>query len=161
MEGRVCKHYQTGFCKFGAHCQKHHVIEMCNEEHCDKRICVKKHPNICKYFSLNHFCKFGDMCCYKHITSKNNSETVNLKIKTCIKNMFSQISNLENNIEELQKMSAPNVDFNCNECGYLASSETVLKRHITIKHLSKNPPEKLSDSVQDKFLQLSPGSEAR
>ena len=58
-------------------------------------------------------------------------------------------------------MSAPKVDFNCNECGYLASSETVLKRHITIKHLSKNPPEKLSDSVKDKFLQLSPGSEAR
>ena len=109
MEGRVCKHYQTGFCKFGAHCLKHHVIEMCNEEHCDKRICVKRHPNMCKYFSLNHFCKFGEMCCYKHITSKNDSDNVNLEIKigeleTCIKNMSAQISNLENNIEALQKM---------------------------------------------------------
>jgi hypothetical protein len=125
---------------------------MCNEEHCDKRICVKRHPNMCKYFSLNHFCKFGEMCCYKHITSKNDSDNVNLEIKigeleTFIKNMSAQISNLENNIEALQKMSAPKVDFNCNECGYLASSETVLKRHITIKHLSTNQPERLRDSV--------------
>ena len=166
MEGRVCKHYQTGFCKFGVHCRKQHVIEMCTEEHCDKRICVKRHPNMCKYFSLNHFCKFGEMCCYKHITFKNSSETFNLEIKigeleTCIKNMSAQISNLEKNIEALQKMSAPKVDFNCDECGYLASSETVLKRHITIKHLSTNQPENLRDSVQDKSLQLSPGSEAR
>ena len=121
---------------------------------------------MCKYFSLNHFCKFGELCCYKHITSKNNSETVNFEIKigeleTCIKNMSAQISYLEKNIEALQEMSAPKVDFNCEECGYLASSETVLKRHMTIKHLSTNQPENLRDSVQDKSLQLSPGSEAR
>ena len=166
MEGRVCKHYQTGFCKFGVHCRKHHVIEMCNEEHCDKRTCERRHPNLCKYFSLNHFCKFGEMCSYKHVTSKNSSDTAHLEIKigeleTCIKNMSAQINNLEKIIEDLQKISAPKVDFNCDECGYLASSETVLKRHITIKHLRTNPPEILRDSVQDNSLQLSPGSEAR
>ena len=75
--------------------------------------------------------------------------------------MSAQISNLENNIEALQKMSAPKNYLNCNESDYLARSETVLNCHITIKHLSTKPPENLRNSVLDKSLQLSPGSEAR
>ena len=51
--------------------------------------------------------------------------------------------------------------FECDKCGYKASSEIVLRRHMTMKHPSTNTPEKLRDSVLDNSLKLSPVSEER
>ena len=166
MELVVCKHYQTGYCKFGVFCRKQHVTEMCLQEQCDKIKCDKRHPNICKYFSINQFCKFGEICSYKHITSKNISDTAGLEIKIghledSLKSMAAQITHLETKIAALEKISTIKSGFHCDDCGYSASSQTVLKRHITTKHQSTNLQENLRDPDLDKSLQLSPGSEER
>ena len=109
MERRVCKYFQTGYCKFGVNCRKLHVNEMCLEEQWDKRKCNKRQPNVCKYFSTQIACKFGDMCCYKHGNPHNKSDTTDLEVKISQleafnKNMCEQITNLEHKIEAMQKV---------------------------------------------------------
>jgi hypothetical protein len=48
--------------------------------------------------------------------------------------MSAQIINLESNIEAIKKFLANKSLFECDECGYQASPQSVLKRHITMKH---------------------------
>ena len=62
----VCRHYQTGFCKFGKSCRKQHVKEICQMNNCNLKICTQRHPKVCKYFKHRQHCKFGDSCCYRH-----------------------------------------------------------------------------------------------
>ena len=62
----VCRHYQTGFCKFGESCRKQHVKEICQMNNCNLKICTQRHPKVCKYFKHHQLCKFGDSCCYRH-----------------------------------------------------------------------------------------------
>ena len=74
MEATVCKHFQTGFYKFGDHCQKHHVKETCDSITCVQSLCKKRHPKACKVFTTQQKCKFNDDCAYKHIISKEKSD---------------------------------------------------------------------------------------
>ena len=66
----VCKHFQTGYCKFGRSCKKQHVSESCLKADCNSKACLQRHPKQCKFFSQSGFCKFGDSCSYKHTSSK-------------------------------------------------------------------------------------------
>ena len=166
MEGTVCKYFQTGYFKFRVNWRKHHVIEICPEEHCNKRKCDKRHPKACKHFSTQLACRLGNKCCYKHVTPPNKSDTTGLEIKIsqledCIKNMSAQIINLERNIEAIKKSLANKFLFECDECGYQASSQSVLKRYMTMKHPITKTPEKLRDSDLNNSLQVSPVLEQR
>ena len=50
-ENDVCKHNQTGFCKYRQQCTKEHVNEICNEKHeCKDKTCTMRHPKRCKIF---------------------------------------------------------------------------------------------------------------
>ena len=160
MEAIPCKHFQTGFCKFREQCRKNHIIEMCQTEQCASESCNKRHPKLCKYFST--FCKFGDNCCYKHVTPKSNTVTDTTHIVSQLKSLGEQIKimsntiiNLEKEISTFKKTSPSKIIFMCDECGYEASSETVLKRHITSKHKVHIPtPEKERSTEHDNSIQL-------
>ena len=44
-ENEVCKHNQTGYCKYRQQCTKEHVNEICNEKHeCKDNACKMRHP---------------------------------------------------------------------------------------------------------------------
>ena len=133
---------------------------MCQTEQCASESCNKRHPKLCKYFST--FCKFGDNCCYKHVTPKSNTVTDTTHIVSQLKSLGEQIKimsntiiNLEKEISTFKKTSPSKTIFMCDECGYEASSETVLKRHKTSKHKEHNPkPEKERSTEHDTSHQL-------
>ena len=92
---------------------------------------------MCKYFSTH--CIFVEKCCYKHVSTKPQNENTELVAKVtylgeCIKLMSSQIVNLEKEICSFNQNYTSTPVFKCDECGYNASSETVLKRYMTTKH---------------------------
>ena len=75
MEAKVCKHFQTGYCKFGKGCRNQQIEEICNTPiKCSIKNCNKRHPKYCKYFFFQQVYKFGDQCLYKHSISSNKSE---------------------------------------------------------------------------------------
>ena len=82
----VCKHNQTGFCKYSQHCQKDHVVDICpNIDLCKDPTCTLRHPKICKTYEAHGKCHFVD-CAYRHVDNRTN-----LKIE-----------HLENVVEELK-----------------------------------------------------------
>ena len=74
MEGSICKHFQTGYCKFGDKYKKQHVKETCENITCVQSLCRKRHPKACKFFTAQQKCKFNDGCTYKHVISKEESD---------------------------------------------------------------------------------------
>ena len=68
MDGQVCTHFKYGVCKFKEHCEKQHVEGECEDLFaCKAKVCNKRHPKVCKRFSLEKFCKFGSDCAYLHL----------------------------------------------------------------------------------------------
>ena len=151
MEQVVCKHFQTGFCKFAEHCRKQHVQEICQTNQCTLKSCTQRHPNICRYFNTHNACKFGEKCAYLHNITKEKSDTAELenkinKLEEWVQTMSQQITSLQNEISSMKKKSSSTALFKWTECGYKASTNTVLKRHITTKHNIKTL-EQISDSI--------------
>ena len=104
---QICKHFQTGHCKFGGSCQKRHVPENCSKAHCLDKTCFKRHPKQCRFFSQAGFCKFGDFCSYKHTTSPSFGH-FHLQIQALevrIKGMCRAIYVLEQEILELKNVN--------------------------------------------------------
>ena len=99
MEG-LCKHNQRGFCKFGYTCRKQHIKENCEYESCTSKLCNRRHPGICRFFTLYGACKFGKECAYKHIILKEHSDISELKSQ--IKSLASTISNMSQSIHHLE-----------------------------------------------------------
>ena len=64
----ICKFYKFGYCKLRDQCEKNHVKEECKDgSHCKAiKICVLRHPKMCKRFVFEGICGFGDMCSYNH-----------------------------------------------------------------------------------------------
>ena len=98
MEG-VCKHNQRGYCKFGMQCRKHHINEICQNGNCSLEVCQKRHPNVCKFFSIFGSCKFGEDCAYTHIKSKRENS---------IEKLIKEIEHLKRKVDELMTEKAVN-----------------------------------------------------
>ena len=63
----VCKHNQSGYCKYKLKCQKRHENKLCPEEQsCNFKACLLRHPKTCKYFFREGICRFGEGCSYSH-----------------------------------------------------------------------------------------------
>ena len=109
-----------------------------------------RHPKPCKFFAYYGRCKFAEFCSFTHnttYTSNVEKEIDNLKqeIKELkkqnieLKEMILKIDEKENasmekSTEETKESETPaSKDFKCDKCNYLASSKTVLKRHMTMK----------------------------
>ena len=157
MEAHACKHFQTGFCKFGNRCRKHHIKEICKNENCKSKSCNMRHPKPCKYYKVHQSCKFGDLCCYSHSIPTKQYDIAILvakvnQMESTIKSMSEQIKLLEEEVD-----SHKNEQFSCEFCEYQASSTTVLKRHVTTKHRKEKPSttEKVRTSSINDSLNIS------
>ena len=144
---QVCKHYQTGYCKFGEHCRKHHVNIICKKENCNSKDCIERHPKICKYFTVGNACKFDDSCSYLHVKRNENSDISELtnkvnQLESMIINMSLQIKSLTEELEVVKTETEISTTIEtssekilkCEHCDYTANTSTVLKRHVTRKH---------------------------
>ena len=153
----VCKHFQTGFCKFAEKCKRRHEKEICQVTHCSSKTCKKRHPKICKFFTLNQFCKFGDLCCYKHSTAEShNIPHLFTALQTKVDEMEQLIKSLQNEILVLKNTNK------CEVCDYVATSSTNLKTHISKKHKHDSqiaPMEKERNTHNDDSLNVSLPSE--
>ena len=80
-EKEVCKHYQTGFCKYRQQCTKEHVDEICNDKYeCKEITCKMRHPKICKIFEVFGKCKF-DNCAYLQVDNTDNNKAKAISAK--------------------------------------------------------------------------------
>ena len=141
LEAVVCKHFQTGYCKFREHCRKHHVSELCDKANCNSKACKKRHPTICKYFTAHNVCRYQDKCAYLHTITEEKSDTAKLLSKVdhledTLKVMSKKVLALEEKLEIMNIESNPSLiqTFKCDQCDYKASKNSVLKRHKTFKH---------------------------
>ena len=68
MEAEICKHFMYGYCKYTSHCRMHHLNETCKMGSSCKssKVCMKRHPKVCKLLSVEGFCRHGDKCAYMH-----------------------------------------------------------------------------------------------
>ena len=100
MEANVCKHFQTGYCRYGKGRRKQHIEEICNTPKCSNKSCTKRHPKDCKYFFLKKVCKLGDKCIYKlNISSEIDILIQEVKsLKATIFSLVDKVSDLEEDI---------------------------------------------------------------
>ena len=66
----VCKHNQTGFCKHGEKCFKKHANKKCPSKEYNDRMCIFRHPKLCKYYVQTGKCKFTEDCAFAHEESE-------------------------------------------------------------------------------------------
>ena len=95
----LCRHNQTGFCKFGDQCFKDHINEICKEKLCKNNNCTKRHPRVCKYFASNNRCKFEESCAYIH-HKRENMEQIDL-LEREVNYLKSEIIKLTKQTEEM------------------------------------------------------------
>ena len=70
----VCYFNKFGFRKFLQKCRFRHVDKLCEEENCEIKSCLSRHPRFCRYFSEFKMCKFGDYCRFAHKVSADDSK---------------------------------------------------------------------------------------
>ena len=95
----VCKHNQTGYCKFGQKCHRHHIDTICkNEGSCSEPSCNFHHRNQCRYFNVGKKCKFTN-CAYLH--KKPGSDVKIELLETEVNSLKEKILELSNNMSEI------------------------------------------------------------
>ena len=111
MSTTICLHHQHGHCKYGVHCRNLHTTETCDNFPCTTTTCSKRHPKICRFFSIYGRCKFNDSCSYLHKhgdiekTGQLEKEIENLKAE--IKLLITVVDNLKDMISSLSKALNP------------------------------------------------------
>ena len=104
MEGPVCKHNQSGYCKHGTLCHKRHENEICPKNNiCNDMSCEMRHPKRCKYFEINNRCKFEN-CAYAHNKDENQAKIEALETKC------SKLENEVKDLKEEQEKFNPRID---------------------------------------------------
>ena len=109
MSATICLHHHYGHCKYGIHCRNQHVEETCENYPCPTKTCNKRHPKICRYFSLTGACKFNKNCSFLHRHRENTKiddlEKDVKKLKEEIEALTTEVSLLKKNIHTLSKSS--------------------------------------------------------
>ena len=97
----ICKFYKFGYCKLRDQCEKNHVKEECKDgSHCKAiKICVLRHPKMCKRFVFEGICGFGDMCSYNHKKVLNQHGSDKDELKEDIKNLKVEVEYLKESIK--------------------------------------------------------------
>ena len=168
-EHPVCKHHQSGYCKYGNQCHKPHNNNICKERVCRDRKCRERHPRACRYFNQNGRCKFTT-CAYDHKEPIHENKVDILEIE--IKNLKEQLTELSNNMskmmaklvnlevntddiqnnskpEEIQETASTHYEYKCDKCEYKCSKGVTLMKHINTKH-----PDYISERVKDTSNEL-------
>ena len=122
----MCQHHKFGYCKFKQQCLKEHVKNECEDLSSCREIkfCRKRHPKICRRFSIENFCKFGEQCSYVHLSKdhKTVSKEVFDDIVENMKNIRAEVDLLKKTVKSLCEIK--------NEGKWIMKSIDVLKDEI-------------------------------
>jgi hypothetical protein len=124
---------------------ENHVKKICTKENFKGKNCSGRHSKVCRYFNINEACKFSATCSYLHVINKEKGDICQLtsivhELKSMIKIMSQQIEHLTFELEvvkskkEINSNNISSEKVKCDLCEYTASSSTVLKRQVTMKH---------------------------
>ena len=101
MRVKVCKFFNSGYCKFRSKCTFFHSKDRCEDE-CIGKNCQKRHPKVCRY---GNKCKRKHTCEYKH-SSGSNEQALKEQIaglKTLIEELQSENRHFKESTENLKK----------------------------------------------------------
>ena len=87
-----------GLCKFNDKFRFWHVNQVCENPSCEIKVCIKRHPRICKYFRNYNRCKLSEWCAFKHV---GNSAISTQEILEKIKNLSEIIKEKDDLINKL------------------------------------------------------------
>ena len=155
----VCKFHKFGHCKFGQTCRHMHNNSICTNPKCDRKSCLWRHPQSCKYFSNSGFCRFGNECSYLHNESKSTTSQKEIEdLKTLLYGVVQSLATKDKEIQELQERvntleSRPGDEakFSCEMCGKFFKSSSTLRNHV----LKFHKQEALREDALDNSLELS------
>ena len=102
---KVCQFNQTGFCKFGVHCGKQHENQVCDDIYdCKNNKCIKRHPQICRYYDKNEKCRFKEGCAYIHEKKGAKQDILNEQIKNVVMKHENDIKTLSQEVNMLKAL---------------------------------------------------------
>ena len=91
---------------------------------------------VCKFILAHNECKFNEHCAYKHTVTKDKSDIAHLLTKVghledIVNYMSQKIKSLEEQLKTTNVENNPSSGqtFNCDQCEYKATKNSVLKRH--------------------------------
>ena len=133
----VCK-----FHKFGQKCRHMHIVTICTNLECNRKLCLGRHPRPCKFFLNSEFCKFGADCSNIHHQSSPSHFQIEIDgLKVSLQNILQDLAKKENTIQKLQekvdnleRRSSVQSQFNCDECGHIFKSKANLTTRIAKYH---------------------------
>ena len=156
---QICKHNQSGYCKFGQTCSKKHDNRLCeSHDECMVNKCTKRHPKTCKNFKTNGKCRHREKCAYKHEAELNNQDKLNQTIFLLIVNQQKEINNLKEQVtsmdlsrkekhaqdeqkQENLKQDLPESLLECEICSYTCKKKEYLIKHMNTKHINQSVKE--------------------
>ena len=152
MYDQICSHYMFGYCKYKESCVKQHVKGECKKlAACKSKVCLKRHPKVCKRFAVEKFCKYGPGCAYLHRldpsagVQKNKDIENDLKIKLLEEEVVllrSQILQLGVMTQELSDKvdlmsDKKDTEFNATEAQRQASENNIKDTYKDLKKPAK------------------------
>ena len=91
----LCLYNKYGYCKFSETCRKFHIKEICENQHCETKSCLKRHPRPCGYYQEYKRCKFGSFCSFSHKSEVN--------VPNELEELRNRFDTLENKMKEKDK----------------------------------------------------------
>ena len=111
--GKKCKFFIVGYCKFKESCPYEHPEEICPEEKCENKSCGKRHPKACRYFKKGT-CKFGNVCEFKHVEETKMPSEDNDTIKSQI-NVGGNMNENQMDVDDSEEIDAY-LNYKCEWC---------------------------------------------
>ena len=98
MKDRICIYEKFGFCRNGVGCKFTHPTLVCDDENCNIKDCLKRHPQACRFFTNYSKCKFGDTCKFLHRNHKD--DTISKDEYNTLKDKYDVIVENYNQVKE-------------------------------------------------------------
>ena len=149
MPDNACHFHQYGHCRYGSHCRRSHTKETCSSFPCYNATCMKRHPKLCKYFSMSGLCKFKQTCSFLHFQpGREELKTQEIEIEKLndeVEALKKQVSDLKAAIDEI-----------LNSEKVLITNQTILSSNPSsnVTVVSSKYSNNISVSSDDKIPQL-------
>ena len=97
----LCKHNQSGFCKYKLECRKRYENKLCSEAStCTSKECPYRQPKVCRNYYGEGKCRFGESCSDKH----EKEFKKDLKVKEVMDQHKNEINSIKEEMNKLKEV---------------------------------------------------------